>query len=99
MEQILYSPARSYQPDYNSDDDLAVRLLATGSCFVKNFLLYYGPFLHLSVQRTPECCVCSWFHDRSDWVDQVLGAVCYMAAEVGGECGLVGNEVHGDCPK
>ena len=32
-------------------------------------------------------------------MDQVLGAVCYMAAEVGGTCGLVGNEVCGDCQK
>ena len=29
--------------------------------------------------------MCSWYHDRSDWVDLTLSAICYLAAEVGGK--------------
>ena len=34
-------------------------------------------------QNSPEASSCPWLQTRSDWLDQILPALCYLAAEVG----------------
>jgi len=47
--------------------------------------------MHTHTQRSSDCAMCSWTRLRRDWTDLVLAALCYLAAEVGGECGEGGG--------
>ena len=59
-------------------------------CLQRSEHLSYPPFQQLAknirqLLRSSECHGCQWIHERQDWAELTLSAVCYLAGEVGGQ--------------